>query len=180
MVYVFLADGFEEIEAISPIDILRRAGVSVQTVGVTGKTVTGSHGIMITADITAGEIKLDDDLEMVVLPGGLPGADNLQKDDIVNKALKFASDNNKYISAICAAPKILGAAGLLTGKKATCFPGYEQELIGAEATGESVVTDGKIVTAKGAGVASLFGFELVKVLKGQETAEKIAKAMQTP
>ncbi|MDR0987558.1 MAG: DJ-1/PfpI family protein [Ruminococcus sp.] len=180
MVYVFLADGFEEIEAICPTDILRRANVLVQTVGVPGKTVTGSHGIPVTADLSISEIKLDDALEMIVLPGGMPGTDNLQKDPGVNNALDFAAQNDIYIAAICAAPKILGAKGLLNGKKATCFPGYEEELKGAEIVDKSVVTNGKIITAKGAGAALLFGFELTKALKGQETAEKIARVMQTP
>jgi 4-methyl-5(b-hydroxyethyl)-thiazole monophosphate biosynthesis len=180
MVYVFLADGFEEIEAISPIDILRRAGVLVKTVGVSGKTATGNHGITVTVDIQMSEIKLDGSLEMVVLPGGLPGANNLQNSEDVVNALNFAAQNKRYIAAICAAPKILGANGLLRGKKATCFPGYEDELTGAIATSESVVTDGNIITAKGAGAALLFGFALVKALKGQETADKIRAAMQTP
>jgi 4-methyl-5(b-hydroxyethyl)-thiazole monophosphate biosynthesis len=180
MVYAFLADGFEEIEAISPIDILRRAGILVKTVGVGGKTVTGNHSITVTADILPSEIELDERLEMVVLPGGMPGADNLQNCEEVVNALNFAAKNERYIAAICAAPKILGANGLLCGKKATCFPGYEKELAGALVTSESVVTDGNIITAKGAGAALLFGFELVSALKGKETAEKIRAAMQTP
>jgi 4-methyl-5(b-hydroxyethyl)-thiazole monophosphate biosynthesis len=180
MVYVFLADGFEEIEAISPIDILRRAGVLVKTVGVSGKTATGNHGITVTADIQMSEIKLDGSLEMVVLPGGLPGANNLQNNEDVVNAMNYAAQNERYIAAICAAPKILGANGLLKGKKATCFPGYEDELTGAITTPESVVTDGNIITAKGAGAALLFGFELVKALKGQDTADKIRAVMHTP
>jgi 4-methyl-5(b-hydroxyethyl)-thiazole monophosphate biosynthesis len=180
MVYVFLADDFEEIEAICPIDILRRAGVPVKTVGVGGKTVTGKHGIAVTADILTSEIELDESLEMVVLPGGMPGADKLQNSEDVINALNFAARNDRFIAAICAAPKILGANDLLHGKKATCFPGYEGELAGAITTGESVVTDGRIITAKGAGAALLFGFELVKALRGQDAADKISAAMQTP
>jgi 4-methyl-5(b-hydroxyethyl)-thiazole monophosphate biosynthesis len=110
----------------------------------------------------------------------MPGADNLQNNESVRAFIDAAVKNDKYIAAICASPKILGAMGILAGKRATCFPGYEGELTGATATGESVVTDGKIVTAKGAGAALLFGFELVKVLKGTETSDKIRVSMQTP
>jgi 4-methyl-5(b-hydroxyethyl)-thiazole monophosphate biosynthesis len=193
MVYVFLADGFEEIEAICPIDILRRGQISVTTVGVTGKTVTGSHGIPITSDITIEEFETNaeslrsdisadntDSTLMLLLPGGMPGADNLQSNKILEDALISANNNGSYIAAICAAPKILGALGLLSGKKATCFPGYENMLTGATATGESIVTDGNIITSKGAGAALEFGFELVRVLKGNAIAEKIRETMQTP
>jgi 4-methyl-5(b-hydroxyethyl)-thiazole monophosphate biosynthesis len=178
IVYVFLADGFEEIEAICPIDILRRGNVKVVTVGVTGKTITGSHGIPFTADMEIGEIDPKAPFDMVVLPGGMPGTDNLQSNEMVKAFVRTALANRKYIGAICAAPKILGAMGILSGVKATCYPGYEAELKGAVLAKESVVTDGEIITAKGAGVALEFGFELLAALTDRATAGKIAASMQ--
>ena len=178
MVYVFLADGFEVTEALAPVDILRRAGVEVMTVGVTGKTVVSSHKIPVIADITKDEIVLDNELEMAVLPGGMPGADNLEADETVQKAIDFCAENDRYVAAICAAPKILGHKGLLSGRKATCFPGFEQDLSGAEITGELAVIDGKFITGKGAGAALDFGFALVAALFGEDKAAKVASNMQ--
>lgn len=178
MIYVFLADGFEEIEALVPVDMLRRAGAEVKTVGVTGKTVTSSHKVPVTADITKSEIKLDNSLELVILPGGMPGSNNLEADETVQKAIDYCADNGVYISAICAAPKILGHKGLLKGRKATCFPGFENDLIGAELTGFPAVTDGKFITGKGAGAAFAFGAELIKALYGKDKADSICKQMQ--
>jgi 4-methyl-5(b-hydroxyethyl)-thiazole monophosphate biosynthesis len=178
MVYVFLADGFEEIETISPIDILRRGKVEVKTVGVTGKVVTGAHGIPMTADITIDKMKLDENLRMVVLPGGLRGTNHLQESAEVSAAIKFAAENGLFVTAICAAPKVLGAMGLLEGRRAICFPGFEPEMKGAIVTEDYVVRDGNFITARGAGVASDFGFELLTVLSSRENAEKIRTAMQ--
>jgi 4-methyl-5(b-hydroxyethyl)-thiazole monophosphate biosynthesis len=178
IVYVFLADGFEEIEAICPIDILRRGNVEVVTVGVTGKTVTGSHGIAITADKEIGELDPSASYDMVMLPGGMPGTDNLQKNETVKLFIENTLKNGGYIAAICAAPKILGEMGILSGKRAICFPGYESELKGAVIASESVVRDGKIITAKGAGVALEFGFELLTALTDRSTADKISAIMQ--
>ncbi len=178
MVYVFLADGFEETEALAPVDILRRAGAEVLTVGVTGRTVTSSHRIPVTADITKDEIKLDDELELVMLPGGMPGANNLEADETVQSAIDFCAANDRYVAAICAAPKILGHKGLLRGRKATCFPGFEADLEGAELTGELAVTDGRFITGKGAGAALAFGFALVTALFGEDKAAKVAANMQ--
>ena len=149
MVYVFLADGFEDIEALAPIDILRRANVDVKTVGVTGKEVTSSHGVTVKADISVSDIKLDSDLELIVLPGGMPGTLNLEASVGVQKAIDFCAANDKYIAAICAAPSILGHKGLLKGKKATCFPGFEKDLVGADACSDLVVIDGKFITGNG-------------------------------
>ena len=115
MVYVFLAKGFEELEALAPVDVLRRAGVQVKTVGVTGKRVSGSHGISVNCDITIDEAVFDE-LDGIILPGGLPGTTNLEADETVNKFIDFAADNGKVIGAICAAPMILGHKGLLRGK----------------------------------------------------------------
>lgn len=176
MVYVMLADGFEEVEAIEPIDILRRGGVDVQTVGVKGRVVTGAHGIPVTADIEIGEINLEN-AELIMLPGGA-GYEILDASNDVHKVLSYAQANGLYISAICAAPSILGKKLMLEGKKATCFPGYEKYLYGAEITGEKAVVDGKIITGKGAGAASDFGFAMLALLKGQETADKIKETMQ--
>jgi 4-methyl-5(b-hydroxyethyl)-thiazole monophosphate biosynthesis len=178
MVYVFLADGFEEIEAIAPIDILRRGGADVLTVGVTGMTVTGAHGIKVAADIEISGVKTDDSMEMVVLPGGGPGTENLKKSARVSDILKTAVTKNCFIAAICAAPSILGEMGLLEGKNAVCYPGFENKLKGAKISADYVVFDGKVITAKGAGVAAEFGFELLGAIKGADAAEKVRAAMQ--
>lgn len=178
MVYCFLADGFEEVEAIAPIDMLRRAGVEVKTVGVTGDVIDGRHGIKVIPDVDIKDIILDDSLEAVILPGGLPGATNLEESDGVQKAIDFADEKGKYICAICAAPQILGHKGLLDGKKAIAYPSFESELKGATISEEYVVLDGNIITAKGAGVATQFGLKIVSVLKSEELAEEIGKAIQ--
>lgn len=173
MIYVFLANGFEEIEAISPIDLLRRNGKDVVTVGVGGKIITGSHNIPVTADITADEINLNNDLEMIVLPGGMPGTLNLEKDSSVQNAIDFCSKHNKFIAAICAAPSILGHKGLLKGKTAVCFNGFEDQLEGAVIGSNSVEADGNIITARGAGVAVKFGLKLVEKLTSAEASRKL-------
>lgn len=178
MVYCFLADGFEEVEAIAPVDMLRRAGVEVKTVGVTGDAVSSSHGIKVIADISLSEVVLDESLEAVILPGGLPGATNLEESAEVQKAIDFASENNMYLCAICAAPQILGHKGLLKGREAIAYPGFETELEGAVISDKHVAVDGKFITAKGAGVATEFGLAIVSALKGEDTADKIGKAIQ--
>ncbi len=178
MVYCFLADGFEEVEAIAPTDMLRRAGIEVKTVGVTGKTVAGSHGIEIVADCVTDDIVLDDTLEAIILPGGLPGATNLEKDDTVQKAIDFAFENDKYICAICAAPAILGHKGILDGKCAIAYPGFEKELIGAKISNEHIAIDGNFITGKGPGVAVEFGIAIVNALLGEEKAKAVYGALQ--
>ncbi len=177
MVYVYLADGFEEIEALAPVDILRRCGVEVKTVGVTGKTVSGAHGICVEADILPEAVELDG-AQMLILPGGLPGTTNLEKDSRVTDAVLKANAQGKYIAAICAAPSVFGHLGLLQGKNATCYPGFEPELDGALVSEDGVVCDGNIITAKGAGRASDFGFLLAGLLVGGEKALEIREAMQ--
>ena len=132
MIYVFLADGFEEVEALTPVDLLRRSGKDVKLVGVAAKRVTGSHGINVECDITAGEIVLGGDLEMIVLPGGMPGTLNLEKSEVVQTAVDFCYDRNIPIGAICAAPSILGHKGLLQGREAIAYPGFEGQLTGAQ------------------------------------------------
>lgn len=178
MIYAFLADGFEETEAIAPIDILKRCGKEVVTVGIGGGEITGSHGITVITDIIDSDVILTDKVEMIVLPGGMPGTLNLEKSEAVQAAIGFCAENGKYIGAICAAPSILGKLGLLDGKKATCFPGFEQFLTGADFTGDAVNTDGNIITARGAGVAIDFGLALAKVLCGEAKADKLAKSLQ--
>lgn len=177
MIYIFLAEGFEEIEALAPADILRRAELEVKLVGVTGSTVTGSHGISVKADITCAEVTTED-IDMVVLPGGMPGTLNLEKDPIVRACAEYCVKNNKLLGAICAAPSILGHMGLLNGKKATCFPGFEGELKGAQVTDDRVVVDGSIITARGAGASLEFGLKLAELVASREKAEKLFAAMQ--
>ncbi len=178
MFYVFLANGFEEIEALAPVDFLKRMGVDVKIVGVGGKNICGAHGITVEADMLLGEITLGDDLQGVMLPGGMPGADNLDKTPEVHKAIDYCAQSGKIISAICAAPFILGKKGLLKGKRATCFPGFEAYLEGADVLEDGVVTDGKIITARGAGVAWEFGAAIGAVLINKEKSDEILKAIQ--
>lgn len=177
MIYVFLAEGFEEIEALSPVDCLRRAGKTVQTVGVGGKVIQGAHGIPVTADITADEIALDDALEMIVLPGGMPGTVNLGESAQVQDAISYCLANDCWLAAICAAPSILGARGLLEGKTATCYPGFEKKLLGCNTVPEAVVQDGKLVTGRGPGAAMNFALKLVEVLLNAEAAALLAEGM---
>lgn len=179
MVYCFLADGFEELEAIAPIDMLKRAGVEVITVGVTGKNVTGSHGITFVADITEDEVVLDEKLEAVILPGGMPGTLNLEKSETVQSVIDYAANNDILICAICAAPSVLGHKGLLSGKNATAFPGFEKDLEGANTNGDFVVRDGNFITAKGAGVAVEFGLEIVSYLVSKEKSDEIKSTIQS-
>ena len=178
MVYVFLANGFEELEAIAPIDVLRRAGAELVTVGVGSKQITSVHGIGFTADITAEEIRLDPKLDMIILPGGMPGADNLENSPEVQAAIDYCAENDKWIAAICAAPKILGHKGLLAGVRCTCFPGYEKELKNAVLCPDFVAQDGRFVTAKGAGAALRFALKLTEVLYGKEKAAALSSSMQ--
>lgn len=180
MIYVFLAAGFEEVEALTPVDMLRRAGKQLQLVGVTGKTVTGSHGIAVTCDITASEIVLGNDLEMIVLPGGMPGTLNLEKSEAVQTAVDFCYDRGIYIGAICAAPSILGHKSLLEGREAIAYPGFETQLTGAKISQHSVVQSDFIITAQGAGAAMPFGLKLAEVLCGAEKAKALADGVCYP
>lgn len=177
MVYVFLAQGFEETEALAPVDILRRCGVEVNTVGVGGKTVTSSHNVTIVADITDSEVSKDN-LQAVILPGGMPGTLNLEKSPVVQEYIDYAVANDLYVCAICAAPSVLGHKDLLVGRKATCFPGFEKDLYGAEVTGEPAVADGKFITGKGAGAALEFGLLIASKLCGNEISDRTRKSMQ--
>ena len=177
MIYVFLADGFEETEAIAPIDMLRRAGKTVVTVGVTGRVVTGSHGIPVTADLIQEELTDFEGTEMIVLPGGMPGTVNEEASPVVQAAIDYCAARNIWMGAICAAPSVLGHKGLLEGKHAVCYTGFEPELSGAILEKTGVVTDGSIVTARGAGVAVDFGLALVAALCGSEKCAQIRSSI---
>ncbi len=178
MVLVFLANGFEETEAVAPIDILRRNGQNVITVGIGEEVITSSHGITVVPDVTEADMSLMTDIDMIVLPGGMPGTLNLEKSRTVQDTIDYCAANGKFIGAICAAPSILGKKGLLKGKKATCFPGFEEFLEGADFTGEPVEKDGNIITARGAGVAVEFGLKLVEALSGKPASDKIRESMR--
>lgn len=178
MVYVFLADGFEIIEALAPVDMLRRAKIDVKTVGVTSELVTSSCGIGVKCDMTIDEFDFYD-VEAIVLPGGMPGTLNLENNAAVQNAIDNANNTDALICAICAAPSVLGHKGLLSGKKAVCFPGFEDALEGAESCDDYVVCDGKFITAKGAGVCIDFGLEIVKQLRNEELANEIRKSIQS-
>ncbi|MCI5905079.1 MAG: DJ-1/PfpI family protein [Oscillospiraceae bacterium] len=177
MIYAFLAQGFEEIEAITVIDILRRAGKEVVTVGIGGRNITGAHGIAVTADTDDQSAQLDERLEMVFLPGGMPGTLNLDKSDFVEKALAYCMANDLYISAICAAPSVLGHKGVLEGKKASCYPGFEKELKGAEVSYDPVSVDGRVITSRGPATAMAFGLKLAEIIASAEAAKKTGEGM---
>ncbi len=183
MVYVLLADGFEEIEALTPVDLLRRVGAEVITVGITGKTVTGSHGIPVVADATAEEaiamLQAGKKPELLFFPGGMPGAKNLDESPATDVFLSAAKEADAYIAAICAAPMILGKRGLLKGKKAVCYPGFEEYLIGADVLGKgcSCAWDGNIITGQAMGAATEFALTLVEALRGESTANDLRAAI---
>ncbi len=186
MIYTFLADGFEEIEALCPIDMLRRAGLEVTTIAVhpdpqnTDRLVTGSHGIGVMADRSYTEMSaqsVPEDLEMVILPGGMPGAKHLDGSSLVERYLKAADAKGAYMAAICAAPMVLGRRGYLAGKKVVCYPGFEEYLQGAEVCSCAVAVDGKVITGCGMGAAMAFGGALIRVMKGAEKEEAILSAI---
>lgn len=179
MIFVFLADGFEEIEALTPVDLLRRAGLDVRTVGIGSRTPCGAHGIRVTADIGEDDLPLDD-MTAMILPGGMPGTKNLEQSDTVQRALTHAVRHSLPVGAICAAPSILGHAGLLDGRRAVCFPGFEPELTGASVGTDAVVTDGPFTTSRGAGTAMAFALELVRRLCSAEAAEQLRRSLQCP
>ncbi len=175
MVYVLLGAGFEETEAIAPIDLLRRAGIPTLTVGVDGKTVSGGHGIPVVADIELGELDLTD-LEMIVLPGGLGGVATIRKSEAALQALRFAWENGKFVAAICAGPTVLADLHITDGLQATCYPGCESGMGTAQmAEGAACVRDGNLITGTSAGCALAFGLKLVEALKGADEAQRIAQ-----
>ncbi|MCL1903755.1 MAG: DJ-1/PfpI family protein [Oscillospiraceae bacterium] len=174
MVYILLANGFEDIEALYPTDVLRRCGVNVVTVGVGGEYITSSNKVIVKPDIGIDEVKLENHIDMLVLPGG-PGRGNLRDNDKSLELIKHCCGSDVPIAAICAAPEILGGIGFLKGKKATCFPGIEPKLNGAEYVDAPVVVDGKLITAKGAGCSEAFAFALAEFLCGKEKADEIKR-----
>ena len=176
-VALFLANGFEEIEALGTIDILRRAQIPVLSVSITDdKVVTGAHNIPVTADTTFNKADFSD-IDMLVIPGGMPGAKNLNEHDALKNLLKEFNSNNKQIAAICAAPMVLGGLRMLDGKRATCYPGFETELIGAKITGEPVVVDGNITTGKGPGFIFDFALRLVEQIAGLQARKEVQEGL---
>ena len=173
MIYVFLAEGFEEVEALATVDVLRRAGLETATVGVGGKLISGSHSITVQADLTLDQAVMDDDLQAVVLPGGMPGTTNLQNNATVMAFVDYAYANGRLVCAICAAPSVLGQKGLLKGRKACCYPGFEKFLEGAEVSGQPVCVDGNVITGRACGVALEFGTAIAEQFIGKEKAQKL-------
>ncbi len=173
MVYVLLGTGFEEIEAITPVDLLRRAGVEVLTVGLQGNTVTGGHGIAVRADISMDEVDLTD-LSMIVLPGGLGGVASIRGCQKALDAVRFAYENGKFVAAICAGPTVLADLGITDGKQAVCYPGCESAMGNAVIRDAAAIRDGQVITAASAGCAVAFALALIEALKGPDTAAAIA------
>ena len=174
MVYMLLGTGFEETEAIAPLDLLRRAGVEIATVGINGKIIKGSHGIGIEADIQLHEMDLTN-LEGIILPGGLGGVASIKASQPALDAVRFAWENDKIVAAICAGPTILSQLGITDGRNATCYPGCETEMGSANMVEVAAVTDGKAITGTSAGCAIPFGLALIAALKGQEAADTVEK-----
>ncbi len=175
MVYVILGTGFEETEAIAPLDLLRRAGVETLSVGVNGKIVYGSHGIGVEADITLEEMDLTQ-LDMIVLPGGLGGVASVRASACAMEALKFAWENDKFVAAICAGPTVLADLGITHGRNVTCYPGCESQMGEANIVADTpCVRDGKLITGTSAGCAIPFGLALVEALVNKQTADNIAR-----
>lgn len=174
---VFLADGFEEIEGLTVVDILRRAGVEVTTISIMGrKEIHGAHQITVLADALYEEVSFET-LDGVVLPGGMPGTTNLGAHEGVRKQIADFSAEGKLVAAICAAPSVLGENGILKGKKAACYPGFEEKLLGAEVTFEEVAENGNVITSRGMGTAIPFALALTKYLTTEQKAEELAKAI---
>lgn len=177
MVYILLAPGFEEIEALAPVDLLRRANIETATVSITGEPVPGSHGVTVTADIALEDVDLSR-ADMIVLPGGGPGYKNLGKDPRVEQLVRAAVEKDLWVAAICAAPTLLGRWGLLEGKQAVCYPGMEEGLTGAQAKMDrGVVRDGKVITGRAAGDAIDFAAELIEVLRDRAAADKVLESI---
>lgn len=176
MVALLLASGFEEIEALTPLDALRRVGLTVDSIGITGKRVTGGHGITVIADKLIDEVDASD-YDTVILPGGLLGTENIDKCPFTDEIIGSVLERGGRVAAICAAPTVLGKRGLLKGKRAVCYPGMEDELVGAFTSTEGVVTDGQITTARGMGVALPFSLELVRLLVSDDAARALSESI---
>lgn len=172
---IFLADGFEEIEGLTVVDILRRAGMEAEMISIMGrKEICGSHKIAVQADALYEDVDFAE-LDGVVLPGGMPGTTNLGAHAGVNETIKSFAADGKLVAAVCAAPSVLGQAGLLQGKKATCYPGYEDKLTGAEVIYEEVAEAGNIITSRGMGTTIAFALHITAYLTGEEKAQELAK-----
>ena len=177
-VAVYFATGYEEVEALSVVDILRRGGIEVLMVGADGqKAVSSRNHVSINMDALVEEIN-HDEIDMMVLPGGVPGVNHLAENEILVKQLKEFKEKGKWLAAICAGPSILGNLGLLKGEQATCYPGYEEQLLGCEYLKEPVVVSNHIITAVGAGASLDFGYKILEMLKGKELSDKIRAAMK--
>lgn len=174
---IFMADGCEEIEGLTVVDLVRRAGIEIEMISVSGeKTVTGSHKINFQTDVS----KADADYasyDGIVLPGGMPGTTHLMEDDTVNRVIKEFATSGKLVAAICAAPSVLGNAGLLEGKKATCYPGVESKLTGADFVTDPVAKDGNIITSRGLGTAIEFAAEIVAYLLDESAAKSLKESV---
>lgn len=177
MVYIFLANGFEEIEALTQVDYLRRAGIEIETVGIESDCIFGAHNIPVICDIEVADIRLDDNLEMIILPGGLGGVDGISGSPEAMRAVDYCVKNGIYVAAICAAPTILARKGLLSGKHAVCYPAMLEELSDCSDTSGRVALDGKFITAAAAGVSEEFSFALIEALRGKEAAEKVRESI---
>lgn len=177
MVYVFFADGFEEIEGLTVVDVLRRADIRTHMIGINGKTVTGGHGITVMMDQIINEITSLSDALMLVLPGGMPGTKHLMESDSLKNLLVAARDLDIYIAAICAAPTVLSHHGLIKGRKVTCYPGFEKDMTDFVHLDEDVVQDGTLITGKGAGVAMDFALKCVEVIKGHKVSETLGRTL---
>lgn len=174
---VFLAEGFEEMEAIGTVDVLRRGGIETKTVSITSEhKVTGAHGMAVLADALLSETDASD-ADALVLPGGMPGSKNLNECEPLKELLLEQYRHNKIVAAICAAPMVLGGLGLLKGRRATCYPSFEPTLIGATATGKAVETDGNVITGKGPGLVFDFALAIVAALKSKSVAEEVAAGL---
>lgn len=176
MVYILLGNGFEEIEAVSPCDILRRGGVQVQFAGIGGRLITGGNGITVQADCTVEEMDLAS-MEMIVLPGGLGGVRSILGSEAAMNAIRYAHENGKFVTAICAAPTVLAGLGITDGKHATCYPGMEDQMGSAVMEDANAVADGRVLTGRAPGAALDFGYLLLETLKGAEVAAKVRGGM---
>ena len=177
MVYLIYGNGFEETEAMAPLDCLRRAGIPVTTLGIGGTEITSAHQVVMKADAPIEDADLDA-MEMLILPGGLGGVAEIKASAQAEKLIRYAADNGRWLCSICAGPTIPGGMGLLEGKCAVCYPGMEDGMVGPKVQkGSQVVVDGKTVTAEAAGSAMAFGLKLVECLAGREAAEKVAFAV---
>lgn len=177
MVYVLLGEGFEESEALVPTDLLRRAGVEVKLVGLKGKKITSAHAVTVECDCALGDVD-EQKTEMLLLPGGLGGVEAISADERALGVIQRCADRGAYIAAICAAPTILARLGLLDRRKAVVYPGMEEQMLSAVVQqGKSVVVDGHLITGQAAGASFDFGLRLVEVLRGQEAAETVRRAV---